>query len=92
MENEQMTAKTSMTIRTDRDVKMQAQHLFSNLGLDMSTAINLFLRQSIQHQGLPFDITLRQPNQTTLKAIEESYNKTNKSFDSVDELMKELNA
>lgn len=87
-----MTAKTSMTIRTDRHVKMQAQHLFSNLGLDMSTAINLFLRQSIQHQGLPFDITLKQPNQITLKAIEESYTKTNKSFDSVDELMEELNA
>jgi len=87
-----MSTKTSMTIRTDRNIKMQAQNLFFNLGLDMSTAINLFLRQSIQHQGLPFDITLKQPNQTTLKAIEESYNKKNKSFNSVDELMKELNA
>lgn len=87
-----MTAKTSMTVRTDRNVKMQARHLFSNLGLDMSTAINLFLRQSIQHQGLPFDVTLKRPNQTTLRAIEESYATENQSFDSVAELMKELNA
>ena len=81
-----MQAKTSMTIRTDTNIKAQAQHLFANLGLDMSTAINLFLRQSIQHQGLPFDVTLRQPNQLTLKAIEDSYKENNKSFDSVSEL------
>lgn len=87
-----MRAKTSMTIRTDTNIKAQAQHLFANLGLDMSTAINLFLRQSIQHQGLPFDVTLRQPNQLTLKAIEDSYKENNKSFDSVSELMDELNA
>ncbi len=87
-----MQAKTSMTIRTDTNIKAQAQHLFANLGLDMSTAINLFLRQSIQHQGLPFDVTLRQPNQLTLKAIEDSYKENNKSFDSVSELMDELNA
>ena len=92
MEEKYMRAKTSMTIRTDTNIKAQAQHLFANLGLDMSTAINLFLRQSIQHQGLPFDVTLRQPNQLTLKAIEDSYKENNKSFDSVSELMDELNA
>ncbi len=87
-----MSTKLSMTIRTDANIKLQAQHLFSDLGMDMSTAINLFLRQSIRHQGIPFDITLRKPNDTTLKAIEESYNPENKSFDSVTELMEELNA
>jgi len=87
-----MNNKTSMTIRTDSHVKLQAQHLFANLGLDMSTAVNLFLRQSIKHQGIPFNITLEKPNKTTLKAIEESYNQKNKSFNSVTELMEELNA
>ena len=37
---------TSMTIRTDKEIKQQAQKIFSDLGMDMSTAINVFLRQA----------------------------------------------
>ena len=48
-------SKTSMSIRLDSEVKEQAQQVFSNLGMDMTTAINIFLRQAIQYQGLPFD-------------------------------------
>ena len=86
----QMTAKTSMTIRTDADIKLQAQRLFTNLGMDMSTAINLFLRQAIKHQGLPFDVNLRKPNTTTMKAISDK--DMNGPFDSVSDLMSSLNA
>ena len=85
-----MTAKTSMTIRTDSDVKLQAQRLFADLGLDMSTAINLFLRQSIKFQGLPFDVSLRLPNATTMKAIEDK--NLSGPFNSVSDLMNSLNA
>ena len=85
-----MTAKTSMTIRTDADIKLQAQRLFTNLGMDMSTAINLFLRQAIKHQGLPFDVNLRKPNTTTMKAISDK--DMNGPFDSVSDLMSSLNA
>jgi DNA-damage-inducible protein J len=85
-----MSAKTSMTIRTDADVKLQAQHIFTNLGMDMSTAINLFLRQAIKHQGLPFDVNLRTPNATTMKAIADK--NMNGPFDSVSELMDSLDA
>ena len=49
-------SKTSMSIRLDSEVKEQAQQVFNNLGMDMTTAINIFLRQAIQYQGLPFDV------------------------------------
>ena len=49
-------SKTSMSIRLDSEVKEQAQLVFNHLGMDMTTAINIFLRQAIQYQGLPFDV------------------------------------
>ena len=51
-------SKTSMSIRLDSEVKEQAQQVFNSLGMDMTTAINIFLRQAIQYQGLPFDVRL----------------------------------
>ena len=85
---------TSMTIRTDKDVKQQAQMIFSDLGVDMSTAINVFLRQSIIHRGFPFEITLKSPNETTRKAMENAENNIDVygPYDSVEALMEELNA
>ena len=56
-------SKTSMSIRLDSEVKEQAQQVFSNLGMDMTTAINIFLRQAIQYQGLPFNVRLRRKSE-----------------------------
>ncbi|MBD5646381.1 MAG: type II toxin-antitoxin system RelB/DinJ family antitoxin [Desulfovibrio sp.] len=64
-------ATSSMNIRMDSGIKKQAQELFAALGLDMSTAVNIFLRQAIQRQGLPFEVVLREPNAETLEAKEE---------------------
>lgn len=61
-------ATSSMNIRMDSGIKKQAQELFAALGLDMSTAVNIFLRQAIQRQGLPFEVVLREPNSETLEA------------------------
>ena len=47
---------TTINIRVDETVKQQATALFEDLGLDMSTALNLFLRQAIQYGGIPFEI------------------------------------
>ena len=47
-----------MNIRMDVDVKRQAQELFAQFGLDMTTAVNMFLRQSIRQQGIPFALQL----------------------------------
>ena len=51
--------QASINIRTDASVKESAQTLFGALGMDMTTAVNLFLRQAIQAQGLPFPVTLQ---------------------------------
>ena len=48
---------TNINIRVDNDIKKEAQDLFSSLGIDMTTAINIFLRQSIRVRSIPFPIT-----------------------------------
>ena len=62
---------TNLNIRTDKDVKEQAEQLFAELGLNMTTAINLFLRTAIRKHGIPFDLYLDVPNETTVATIEE---------------------
>ena len=58
-------AKVSTSISIDTDVKAKAQELFAELGMDLSTAVNIFLRQSIYEQGVPFAIRREIPNETT---------------------------
>ena len=91
-----MSAKT-MTSRMDSDIKEQAQELFAELGMDMTTAINVFLRQAIQHRGFPFDVTLRKPNRETLEAIAEvremkKHPEKAKTYNSFSELLEEVKA
>ena len=50
---------TNINIRVDSDVKSEAQEVFTSLGLDMTTAINIFLRQAIQRRGIPFALVMR---------------------------------
>lgn len=61
---------TNLKIRTNKEIKEQAEVIFSKLGLNMSTAINMFLRTAIRENGIPFNLTLDTPNSITLKAIE----------------------
>ncbi len=61
----------SINIRTEESTKIEADELFNKLGLNMSTAINMFLIKAINVQGLPFDVKLDTPNKETLQAIEE---------------------
>lgn len=86
-------SKTSMSIRLDSDVKEQAQQVFSNLGMDMTTAINIFLRQAIQYQGLPFDVRLDE-NRKLLEVLTDLNQNRNmsQSFESVSDLMEDLRA
>ena len=64
-------ATTNLNIRTDTDVKNQADAIFSELGLNMTSAINIFLRTTIRERGIPFVLKLDVPNETTSAAIEE---------------------
>lgn len=63
--------QTNLSIRTDKDIKMKAEYIFENLGLNMSTAVNIFLRQVIREGGIPFELKIDIPNEETLAAIEE---------------------
>ncbi len=87
-------ADTSTNIRINREIKKQAQEIFSELGLDMTTAINLFLRKAIRVRGLPFDLLLEEPNETTYAAMDAAASGKDLygPFDTVDELMEALNA
>lgn len=86
-------SKTSMSIRLDSEVKEQAQQVFNNLGMDMTTAINIFLRQAIQYQGLPFDVRLDE-NRRLLEVLTDLDQNRNMSqpFESVSDLMEDLHA
>ena len=49
-------AQTNLTIRIDEDVKREAEILFNRIGLNMSSAINVFFRQAIREQAIPFEL------------------------------------
>lgn len=66
-----MSTTTNLNIRTDKAVKDQAEAIFNELGLNMTTAINMFLRTAIREHGIPFELKLDIPNETTIAAIEE---------------------
>jgi DNA-damage-inducible protein J len=78
----------------DSNVKKRAQELFQSLGMDMTTAINIFLRQAIQHDGLPFPVHKAKMNKTTAAAIEDVDNGRNLSpvFNSVEDAKRWLDA
>ena len=66
-------ARTSTNISLDPQLKHDSQELFADLGLDLSTAITLFLKQALRVQGLPFAVTRENPNAETIAAMNEYY-------------------
>ena len=89
-----MADTTNISIRMDVELKKQAEQLFSELGLNMTTAFNIFLRQAVRQQRIPFDVALETPNAETVAAMEEaeliSRDPSVKSYTNVDQMMKEL--
>lgn len=85
---------TNLNIRTDKDIKEAAEKIYAGLGLNMSTAINMFLRASIRESGIPFDLKLNVPNADTVKAIEEgrraAADQNIKSYYSIEDLRADL--
>ena len=53
-------SNTTISIRVNEEVKKEADQLFENLGLNLSSAVNIFLRQAIREQGIPFQVTLNE--------------------------------
>ena len=86
---------TNINIRIDKSLKKQAESLFSELGMNMTTAFNIFVRQSVRQGKIPFEISLDVPNSETMEAIREVQEmkkdpSLGKSFTNVDKMMKEL--
>ena len=88
-----MEKTSNINIRIDDKLKKEAEKLFNDLRINMSSAINVFLKQSVREQKIPFEIRKEYPNYDTDMAIAETnstdYNDS-KTYDSVDELFKEL--
>lgn len=61
----------NLNIRVDKDVKQSAEAIANALGMNLSTAVNIFLRQMVSHDGLPFDVRLY-PNAVTRAAMQEA--------------------
>ncbi len=90
-------AKTIPTqIRIDADTKRLSTELFSNLGLDMSSAVNMFLRQCVLRNGLPFSVSMPEYNSETIEAMIEAkriaHDPDVKAYTNMQDLMKALNA
>ncbi len=65
-------ATTPTQVRIDTDIKKAATELFDNLGIDMSSAVNMFLHQCVLRGGIPFSIEMPQYTPKTLEAMAEA--------------------
>ena len=88
-------ATTNITIRMDEELKKQAEELFADLGLSMTTAFLAFTKQAVREQRIPFNLSRNVPNARTVAALEEVekmklHPQDYKGYDDVDEMMKHL--
>ena len=84
----------NINVRVDSQLKKDAESLFADLGLNMSTAVTMFLRSAVSYDGIPFEITRRKPNAETIQAINDAMEGKNLygPFNSVEEMMEALDA
>ena len=91
-----MAETTNISIRMDPELKKQAEALFNALGMNLSTAFNIFVRQSLREGGIPFEIKLENPNKETIAAMIEAERIAKdpavKGYSDLDELFKDLKA
>lgn len=87
---------TNISIRMDADLKAQADALFAELGMNLTTAFNIFVRQALREGGIPFAISLKQPNRETVAAMLEAEriarDPSVKGYTNLDELFADLKA
>lgn len=85
---------TNISIRMDSNLKTQAETLFAELGMNLSTAFNIFVRQSLREGGIPFKIELEQPNAETIAAMLEAkriaHDPSVKGYTNLDKLFADL--
>ena len=81
-------------VRIDENIKKQATELFSQLGMDMSSAINIFLRQCVMRGGFPFEVVVPQYKSEVIEAMEEakaiSKDPNTKRYNSFSDVMEDI--
>ena len=70
-------SKVSTNINLDQELKRSAQELFNALGMDLTTAVTVFLKQAVQAQAIPFEIKRETVNSETMAAVGEYYDMLN---------------
>ena len=88
-------SKVSTNISIDEETKKKAQILLSEFGMDLSTAVNVFLKQMVYEGAFPFSITREAPNAATLAALREieemkKHPEKYKSYSDVDKMMEDI--
>ena len=88
------SSTSNISIRMDNDLKAAAEALFNELGMNLSTAFNIFVRQALRERGIPFRITEDTPNKETVSAMLEAEriakDSSVKGYHDVDELFADL--
>jgi len=84
-----MSLQTNISIRVDNSIFGEVENVLTNLGLTTQQAIDVFFRQVVLNQGLPFNVSIpkKEMNETTIKAMEE---KKLVNFNSVEALYEDL--
>ena len=85
---------TKINIRMDEKLKQQFDVLCNELGMNMTTAFNIFAKAMVRQHGIPFNVTLDIPNETTLAAMDAAEHGQDMygPYNSVEALMEALNA
>ena len=88
-------ATSNINIRVDSELKQSAEALFDDLGLNMSSAITMFLKSAVSHDGIPFEVRRCNPNTVTRAALSEydemkKKNGSYKRYGSFDDLINEV--
>ena len=88
---------TNLNVRVDSTLKEESDKLFKNLGLNMSTAINMFLTKCVKTSSIPFRVEEPKPSKELMKALKElnymeKYPEKYKVYNNIDELFKDLDS
>jgi len=94
-EGDTMANTANINIRMDANLKKQFEAFCADMGMTMTTAVNIFARKAVRENRIPFEISGDTPNAETQEAIREvKQMKANptmgKTYTDVDEMMKEL--
>lgn len=89
-----MANTTDFNVCVDSGIKKQCEELYSELGMSLTVAINVFMRQSLRYGGLPFRLRKSKPNELTASAMLEAeriaHSVETKRYSDVEEALQEL--